>query len=220
MRKSNAFSLEQRFNLLGHIYNPLKQIFLANEPEKVIAKVILKMGFHFRVLVVGGGADNTVSELFFRNKCTTVTQVDISSVLTKKAQIRLKNKNAAWFRKAKFITSPFLEYESGEKYDAIISPFYLDLFTEWEVKENIEKMKTMLPNGGLIYVIDFANSSKQSTSNKWLIEMLYLLFYPITEVYRKEVPNYRKLFNECGFVLVDESAFSNSLYQNLIFKKV
>ena len=218
-QKSDPSRLMEGFNLLGYIYNPLKQIFLANQPEKVISEAILKMDYNQQVLIVGGGADNAVIELISNRKCDFVTQVDISSVLNEKGRQRLAMKNPVWLKIASFVTCPFLNYEPDEKYGAILSSFYLDLFKEPEVKSNIDKMSELLIEGGIIVVTDFSDSKLQSNSNKWLIQLLYILFYPFTGVYRKRVPEYKKIFSEQGFTLMSETYFSNNLYQNLVFKK-
>ena len=217
-KKSNARRLGNMFNLLGHIYNPLKRVFLANQPEKVINQAVASMDFYSSVLVIGGGADNTLIELLAQNKCDNITHIDISSVQTQKGKDKLQSENKEWFKKVAFKTIPFLDFHTNLKFEAIVCPFYLDLFTEWEVRENIEKIKTHLSKDGLVYVIDFSSRASTSKQNILLIKILYSLFYPITGVYRTKVPNYKDLFKEKGFELFAEQVLYNGRFQVLAFK--
>ena len=217
--KSNPKVVRQGFNVLGFFYNPLKRIFLANQPEIVISESISEMAFHSNVLVVGGGSDNTLLELFQNQICNTVTHVDISSVLSEKASIRLREKDPEVMDAVKFIAQPFLGIESVESFDAVIFPFYLDLFLLDEVKENIKKTKSLLLPDSRVYVIDF-NSNKNSTLlNRLKIKGLYLLFYPFTRIYRKSVPDYDSVFSDLGFTKVKEQKFFKELYQLKVFKE-
>ena len=98
--------------------------------------------------------------------------------------------------------------------------FYLDLFTEWEVRENIEKMNMLLIPQGVVYVVDFLSNPDVSKQNALLIKLLYALFYPFTGIYRTEVPNYKEIFKEFDFELVKENTFFKNRYQVLAFRRV
>ncbi len=209
---SNPLQLKRSFNFLGHFYNPLKQIFLANTPEKVISKSVPHFGLHRNVLIAGGGADNTMQEIIKNECCPEITHLDISSVLSGKAKARFQNAQFEMGANVKFVVSPFLEYETETKFDSMVFPFYLDLFTNEEVIENIHKAKSLLSNNSSIYVIDFSPAQDLGWFNDLVVRALYVLFYPLTNVYRKSTPDYTKLFLNNGFVKKKELKFYKGLY--------
>jgi hypothetical protein len=209
---TNPVKLKRSFNFLGHFYNPLKQFFLANTPEKVISKSVPYFGKHQNILVVGGGADNTVQELIKNACCSEITHLDISSVLSEKAKLRIPSAQNRKNVNVNFVVCAFLEYEPEIKYDAMVFPFYLDLFFTQEVIENINKAKGLLSSNSSIYVIDFAASKDLNWFNDGVVKLLYLLFYPLTNVFRKSTPDYNTLFLNNGFVKKRELAFYNGLY--------
>lgn len=215
--KTNPKFLEKSFNLLGHIYNPLKRVFLGNQPEKAISKSIpfIESDTHF--LVVGSGADNTVIELVQNKKCEQITHVDISSVLSKKGQNRFEIDCPKSSVPVNYVVQPFLEFNSNEKFDAIVFPFYLDVFAEDEVRLNIAHSVSLMENRGKFYVIDFISSEDISAKNRMLIKLLYVLFYPFTTIKRSQVPDYKSLFGEFGLVESERKLFCSNRYSLQVF---
>tara|TARA_R110002050_G_scaffold149463_1_gene276117 strand:+ start:170675 stop:171358 length:684 start_codon:yes stop_codon:yes gene_type:complete len=209
---SNPNYLGKSFNLLGHIYNPLKRFFLGNLPENVIATAVPSIRKHEHFLIVGAGADNTVLELVKHNKCTQITHVDISSVLSKKGKKRFRKTHPNSTLLVDFIVQPFLSFTSDTKYDAVIFPFYLDVFSEEEVRMNIQHSKKMMNKDGIFYVIDFNSSNDASVKNRVLVKLLYRLFYPFTRVKRNAVPDYTQLFMEAGMVELERRLICDSRY--------
>lgn len=186
------------FNLLGYFYNPLKRIFLHNKPERAITNVLANVPLSQNILIVGGGADNTIAELLRLKRCSQITQVDISSVLTRKA----KQRNAKFesnLLPPNYVVSPFLNWNSEQRFDWVIFPFYLDLFADEEVIKNIDQVKKYLNLDGRVLVIDFISDQKMSMVNSWLIKALYFLFYPFTGNFRNQIPDYQTLFSNRGF---------------------
>jgi len=183
---------------------------MANMPEKVLENSIASFEFHSKILVVGGGADNTAIELLRNHKCDELTHVDISNVLSAKGKARLLNQFPESESSIEFMVKPFLDFESKRVFDAIIFPFYLDLFQDDEIIENIEKLKMHLHKNGAVYVIDFLSSStKWQRFKEW---GLYFLFQPLTKVNRRKFPEIEKLFVQCGFIQTQSKRFENGFY--------
>ena len=187
-------------------------MFLANTPEKVIAKSVLHFGKHSNILIVGAGADNTVQELIENECCSDITHLDISFVLSGKAKTRIQKMHPSKSEKVNFVVCPFLEFESEVKFEALVFPFYLDLYATPEVIENILKAKSLISKNASIYVIDFSPSKDLGRFFDLLVRTLYLLFYPLTNVYRNSTPDYTKLFLNNGFVKNQEHSFYKGLY--------
>lgn len=186
---------------------------MGNVPEKISAKIIPYFGVHKHILVVGGGADNTIIELIRNKKCENITHIDISRVLSSKARLRLQQSGFLEKAKVDFIVKDFLSMESEIVFDAIVFPYYLDLFLDFEIEENIRKAKQFLTPKGNIYVIDFSSSTKRSMWQKFKAWGLYTIFQPVTKVSRKSFPNHKILFENCGLDEVQSETFKNGFYK-------
>jgi ubiquinone/menaquinone biosynthesis C-methylase UbiE len=211
---SQAKFSEVGFNLIAPFYNSLKSIFLYNNPEKVIAHVINPLHCHVSTLVVGGGADNTLLELIRLKKTSRICHVDISSVMSQLAQKRLVEIHPINVQ-LDFVIQPFIQFDTCRKFEVVILPFYLDLFKEVELLENIRKVKNLLSPNGKVVVIDF--NSSNSFIHRVKVFGLYVLFYPITGTFRKGIPNYEKHFLASGFTKINRKEHIKKQYQELIF---
>ena len=186
---------------------------MGNVPEKIIANSIPKFDFHKHVLVVGGGADNALIELIKNKKCERITHIDISKVLSNKAILRLQQEDLESKIRVDFIVKDFLNMESKIKFDAVVFPFYLDLFLDFEIEENIRQSKQFLQPNGSVYVFDFSSSTESSYWQKIKEQSLYYLFYPITKTSRSSFPDYKTLFENCGFAEVESEIFKDGFYK-------
>ena len=213
----NADEVKLRFNVLGWIYNPLKSFFLGKGPEEIIVEAVKQLPTVKKILVVGGGADNTIVELLSLKKTEQIILVDISDVLLKKAQSRIVE-SPYDITNVSFELTPFLKYWSTQKFDVIIFPFYLDLFSDEEIMENIKKAKRMLSSKGQMMIVDFSNSEKLNVWNRSKVFLLYVLFYPISGNIRKSIPPYSVLMSAYGVKKKTCGYSSNNLYQWLLFE--
>lgn len=213
----NPDQLKRRFNLIGRFYNPVKRTVLGDHPEFVIQKAIQNLGDCSNILIVGGGADNTLSEIITHQKAQKVCVIDISSNLLQEARLRIQGLNMHGIE-VEMINSAFLAEYSTEKYEVVIFPFYLDLFSDKEVTQNIVHLKTKLKNKGLVVVIDFSSRQKLSLMNKLLIAVLYVIFIPISGLIRFSIPPYFYLFSKCGFHRKESYPSQSKLYETQIFE--
>lgn len=172
---------------------------------------------HKHFLIVGGGADNSLEELLNAGKTQNVIHVDISSVLSQKSRNRFSNSLLSGQARVQFVVAPFLAF-NGTRCDGIIFPFYLDLFTDDEVRDNILHAKLHLTQNGLIYVIDYSSAVSPNSWADWKIKILYALFAPITKVNRSKIPDFALLFSEYGLTLVSTTTFYKGEYSVYIFK--
>ncbi|MGB0390134.1 MAG: class I SAM-dependent methyltransferase [Salibacteraceae bacterium] len=212
-----AKRLKLGFNLLGNIYNPLKKYFLKNQPENAIAIGVSRLKrLYTKILIVGGGADNTIEELLKLESVIEITQVDISETLTNKSKKRIQS-GVKPKHNVCYEVNAFLDWQSLKKFDLIICPFYLDLFGDEEILKNLEKMKSMLNPEGEILVIDFKSFANQSIRQQWQLRILYLLFYPFTGIIRKATPDYLTLFDKKKYKLRSEIPLALPSYSALLF---
>lgn len=208
-------ALKIGFNLIGSIYNPVKELVLGKYPEQIISVAIESCQPKGNVLVVGGGADNTVSELLDLKDVQVITLIDISSVLLKEAMQRLKNHKE--LGKLQLVESSFFDFRSSSQYDYIICPFYLDLFKDDDVRKNINQFMNFLTPKGEVLVIDFANSQDSSIKGKALVAILYSMFFWVTGTVRFTIPPFDSLFADEGFELSVKSIY-NDQYQIVSYK--
>lgn len=208
--------LKTGFNLIGNVYYPIKQLVLGDSPELVIAYAVSTLKPSGKVLVVGGGGDNATLELLNRRQVKSITLIDISFVLLEKAKQRLMGHPR--LSEVKMHEIPFLDYQTDVKFDYIICPFYLDLFSDIEVQKNIYRFKELLTTEGEVVVIDFCEKESSSTTGRMFVAFLYTLFFAITRTLRFHIPFYTKIFQALEFEITYQELFHRR-YQILGFKR-
>lgn len=206
-------TLKRHFNSIAPFYNFIKRIVLNNGTETAIEFFIPFSKPHGRILVVGAGNDNSVIEL---NKCSAVLEIvhlDISSRMTELARKR----NRSLSTPCGYSTVSFSDFQSDQKFDQIIMPFYLDLFSDSMVVEQLQIAKRFLSSQGKVVIVDFDSSSELGWVNQLRIQFLYGIFWPITGNIRSKIPDYTALSQKVNFHAKRLVGYEN--YQCVILEK-
>lgn len=143
------------------------------------------------VLVVGGGNDATLSHLLENEMVNHVIYLDISKELIQQA----KNKwqQHPFFRQIVFVDANFFDWKNEQPIHHIVMPFFMDLFTDKQVRSLFEKAFVLLSPKGQLHVIDFNVNSSAKRGIRFIIKVLYQMFSLATGHKRTYTPNYQKL---------------------------
>lgn len=101
------------------------------------------------VLELGVGTGKTLKSIL-RQDPKSVTAIDFSEEAIKKAKELIKSD------KAHFIKTDFFDFQSAEKFDAIVCYYFLNNLQEREREKAAEIIKNLLNPNGIIFFEDFA----------------------------------------------------------------
>ncbi len=196
------------FDMLSPFYRPLKKLALANSPEKAIEHSISHIRKGRSALIVGGGNDNLLVLLAQNRLFDRVDFVDISKAMTASMKKRFEQETTNPAVVVNFIRSDFLSFDSGQRYDAVFFPFFLDILSENSLKQAIEKTRLLIHSDSAVYLIDF-NPVNRSIRQRAVLLAMHLFFQPIARMNRFSLPDFDHYFGNALFDRVQNRTFCN-----------
>lgn len=163
--------------------------------DRIQAKAVNLIPDASKVLVLGGGTGRLL-ESFGQ---ADITYIELSMPMIERAK---KRKTSA---SVDFIQIDFMDWQSQDRFDTIICPFFLDLFPSDQLVKVILKLQTHLKPGGQLMVIDFNGKSKV-WAQRVLLTAMFFFFYSADAI---EIRKYNGMFEELttrfgGFEYVDQ----------------
>ncbi len=190
-------------NIAPH-YDRLKKLIFQQKLSNAAAFYLDHLHDDDKVLILGGGSGDLLSHL---PQDSQITYLDKSLVM-----LDLAKKNAT--SNVNFIHADFLNYESDQKYDWILCPFFLDVFNEDSLKTVIRKMKSLLSKNGKLIVTDF---QKGNLFQNILVRGMYLFFQITTRIQTKKLLDFHQNIVEFGFSQEKCQYFTNQLIFSRIY---
>lgn len=172
---------------MAHIYDGLARLVFGKSWQKV-----QNSPFHYiqesdqNILIAGGGSGKLLSGLDDKK----ITYIELSSEMIKKA------KSIQTTSIVNFIEADFLNWESNERFDVIIFPFFLDCFLESDLKKVLQKTTSMVGRNGKLIVTDF---QKASPLKYWLVRLMYGFFRFTTGLKVNRLLDLRTQLKTVGF---------------------
>ncbi len=140
-----------QFDAIAPFYDLLKRIVFQSAIKKAAIYYINEIPDHAQVLVLGGGTGELLSYFKAGQSITYIEQSQKMISLAKKRKFNCS---------VDFIQKDFLLYEPKKKFNAIVTPFFLDCFTEAELSVVFRKLQPILKKNGLWLQADFYAQNK------------------------------------------------------------
>ena len=163
-------------NLIAPIYDLLAQLIFGKRIERASKILVNWIGREKNILILGGG---TGKVLEFFDPSHQIHYLDISQKMIELAQ---KRKFSCHVR---FECEDFRSLNLENKYDAILCPFFLDVFAADELECVLEKLHQHSNPNTILLVADF-DPRTSSSRNKIIMKAMLLFFYSL-----KAIPNHK-----------------------------
>jgi ubiquinone/menaquinone biosynthesis C-methylase UbiE len=196
------------FDFVAPFYQLLSKFIFFGKLSKSNLLLAKWSNQHTTILVLGGGNGEILTGF---KKGQKIDFVDSSSVMISLAK---KRKCAA---KASFIEANFLSYSFSHQYDAIICPYFLDVFPEEQLDQVLQKIYALLNVDSSLLVADFYPNNA-NWIRKQLLAFMFLFFRLMSNLENKK---YNHLFEkiEQRYILVREFSFSGRFIRSCEFRK-
>jgi ubiquinone/menaquinone biosynthesis C-methylase UbiE len=164
---------------------------------------------HARVLILGGGSGWLLSELLRIKPNCEVWYIDASEKMI--ALSRQKNPE----HRVHFIHGTELDIPVAIRFDAVITNFYLDLFTNDQLKKAVERIQSSLNAGALWIVTDFVDG-------KWwqrmMLGVMYWFFRILCQIESQRLPEWSELMENAGIKEMESKFFYGDFIKTARFQ--
>ncbi|MEZ4605469.1 MAG: class I SAM-dependent methyltransferase [Deinococcales bacterium] len=173
------------------------------------------------ILILGEGDGRMMLELLKRYPQLRITSLDNSQAMLRCSQKRL-NKHQLLSDRLEFIHADALRYHLPvERFDGLISLFFLDNFTESQLEKLIPRLSASLKQGGKFYQGDFClpQGFWASFHAKAWLWVMYLFFNLLTDISSRKLAEPQAYFLAAGLkCLKRQERFLGMLYTELWLK--
>lgn len=166
------------YDRLAHVYDYLAVTFVGKQIQRAQLKWLPYLKDRKKLLILGGGTGWILPFIFQINPNLIIHYVDASTKMIAKAE-----------QNAKGLLVQFIKGTEADipdkDYDAVLTHFYLDLFSDAQLPNLIAKLKMRLNNNALWLVTDF---EVRTMLQRVKVRMMYLFFRMMTGLKTQALP--------------------------------
>ena len=164
------------------------------------------------VLIAGGGTGFILEEILRKHAIgLEITYVDIS-----KKMIALSKKRNIGGNKVLFINKSIHDAVFLNQFDVVITPFFLDNFTNSTAKTVFAKIDSSLASGGLWLFADFQLSEINNVWQKILLQCMYFFFRLLCGIEASHLPDTASFFEKYKYQQNSKQTF----FRNFIYASI
>jgi tRNA (cmo5U34)-methyltransferase len=172
-----------RFNQIASVYDILTRMVFGKSIRNAQVRFLDCIPPHGNVLVLGGGTGWLLHALLSINPSCRVWYIEASSSMIEKTRRKI---GQAQQGRVHFIHGTENAIPRGMRYDAVITYFFLDLFTAPSLDDVIGKVQAHLKPRAVWLASDFVDREKWW--QKALLRMMYLFFRLTCSLETKQLP--------------------------------
>ena len=201
-----------RFDWIAGIYDSLTRIIFGKSFFKAQCFFLEELKQCSKVLIIGGGTGWILRELLIVNTSCQVDYIEASSKMLEKARRQISVHDIS---RVKFMLGTEANIDRHARYDAVITNFFLDLFTA-SLVDVIQKIRTSLSKNSRWIVTDFADQGKWW--HRVMLRLMYAFFRLTTGIEARELPDYEKRLTGAGIKKSKEEFFFGSFIRSAVYR--
>lgn len=186
------------FDRIARPYRTLEYLTLGKKLEQTRMYFLPELLTARRALVLGDGDGRFLTRLLAANTHLEATAIDSSVEMLN----LLRRRCAPFLNRVETIQMDAVDFTPRQMpaYDLVISHFFLDCFTEQQLKGMIRRIVPALAPDARWVISDFRIPSGTMRLPGWLVvRSLYLAFRILTGLRTKELPQHAFCLSEAGF---------------------
>lgn len=189
------------FNGIAPIYDALAFAVFGQRLQRAQAVFLDRISADASVLIVGGGTGWLLEEVLRTGQPKRVLYLEASAQMLALASRRMVQH--AVLGSVEFRVGTETSLKSDERFDVILTPFVLDLFTEKTLRlQFIPQLLNVLTPGGLWIITDFVRPN--SGWQKALLWTMIRFFQLTARVEIKALANWQQLLAGTGLTRVEQ----------------
>ncbi|MDH5603806.1 MAG: class I SAM-dependent methyltransferase [Cyclobacteriaceae bacterium] len=200
------------YDLLAPVYDMLVKIVFNNHLHHAQQFFLNRLLKDQHILIVGGGRGKILEAIDQQNIPLKITYLDASGRMVCYAS-RYATKNLD----IKFITGKAENFIPPEKYDVLITPFFLDQFEGHVLKEIIYNLSGFVRKQGIWIATDFNKTKK--FRHRFLVKCMYQFFKLFTGIRAEKLSDYVDLIGKAEMTLTESEQFHDGFITSALFLK-
>ncbi|WP_207432631.1 class I SAM-dependent methyltransferase [Sabulibacter ruber] len=195
------------FNLIAPVYDALAQAVYGQAQLKAQAHFLPLVPAQSRVLILGGGSGWILPQLLQKSAPAQVLYLEASAKMVHLAKRRLGQSPSN--TNVEFRVGTEADLLPQEKFHVVITPFVLDLFSQDQAQNMMQRLSQALLPSSLWLHTDFylSASPTQRLWQKPLLWSMYKFFGLVSGISGKSLPPFELLFTSLGFQTKQEAFF-------------
>jgi SAM-dependent methyltransferase len=194
------------FDRIAPYYEFFKGIVFGHKLDLATEYFLDQVSAEDQVLILGGGHAKFLSEISDHKRIEYLDQSE-----------RMVGHIRKCYPEVKSIKMNFLDYENLKKFDVIISPFFLDVFSTKNLLRVIGKIRRLLKNDGILIVSEFYPAG--SFKAVMLSKIMHIFFKLTTNLESKKLVDIPELLLNEGFILEKEEKWDNGFIIAHLYRK-
>lgn len=207
---------DQRFDRLAFIYDFLVKLVFGRSLRKAQTHFLKELPQKGRLLILGGGTGWILAEIGKRRPELTVVYVEASEKMISLAQKKSQE------LKVNFVHGNEQMIPESPSYDAVLTPFFLDLFGPVRLFASMSLIDQALSKDGKWLFVDFhvpkSNGLKRMYA-KGLIYIMYRFFRILCGIDAQKLPDFDRAFEMANYQLKKEARFHLGMVISRVYEK-
>ncbi len=162
------------------------------------------------ILILGGGTGWIIEELKDRTKDLRICYVELSGQMISKAKSQPASSHVV------FIHGSEKDIPKDRMFDVVITNFFLDLFSDDELKTKIQLIHPFLKDNGIWLVSDFVN---QKWWHRIILWIMYRFFKLTAKIEASTLPRWESVLNAYGFIELKSHFYYGAFIKSVVYKR-
>ncbi|MDN5212680.1 class I SAM-dependent methyltransferase [Fulvivirgaceae bacterium BMA12] len=206
------------YNKLAPYYDFLARMVFGKRLLRAKLHFLHLLPEHAKICIIGGGTGHVLQQLLKNNPHTQIIYLEKSSKMIALARQKL---NQNMLTQVRFVEGDVSNLAEEEKYDVIITNFFLDQFSERRLTILMKSLNSRLQAGGLWLFTDFV-LTKRSKNYWWqfpLVKFMFAFFKLTVNIESNKLLEFNLFFQALGLEINNEQYFLKKLLVTRIYKR-
>ncbi|MBL3657737.1 class I SAM-dependent methyltransferase [Fulvivirga sediminis] len=203
--------MKNNFNLIAPIYDVLSWMVYGKELLRAQVEYLNVIPAGAKVLIIGGGTGACLESLNKLNIPLEIIYLEASSAMIERARRRGPLENLC------------INYQLGTEadlrgdFDVILTFFFLDLFSESNLKKIIQALYRSLKRDGIWLMADFRNT--ETLWQKQLIKVMYYFFRIVSRIEANGLLDLQEYLSHQPLRLINKKLFFHGMVASHLYRK-
>ena len=208
------------FSPVAGFYDALANIVFGRNLQEAQAANMQAMADNLRILIIGGGSGWILQQVLQNTQNSCLVYLEASGSMLQKTEERIKHRTLGNQIEYRFGTEA--DIKQAEKFDLIITNFFLDLFSPVYLQPILDKLHDALAPDGKWLITDFVmpiSGKLAQLRAKLLFKSMYLFFRLTCGISATTLPYWENKLKSMSLVKTNSSYFYHGLIKTIVFSK-
>ena len=199
------------FDRIAFIYDLLASLIFRKEITESQKYFLNKIPDYSKVLMLGGGTGWLLAELLKSKPNCEVWYIDASEKMISLSKSRIETGHTVHF-----IHGTEQDTPASINYDVVITNFYLDLFTDHQLTEILNKILRSMKPGAHWIATDFIDNKKWCQG--MMLKMMYWFFRITCNIESHQLPEWDKSMEKVGLKEIGSKTFYRGFIKTTLYQ--